>query len=275
MKNIVFNTGESNDQLRKEYNPEGSHLRNVQLRMLDMLLYLDKICKKINVSYRLEGGTFLGAIRHQGFIPWDDDVDVAIDDISEWKRLKAYLKDHPHNQFVLQDEESDSGFINYWMTIRDLKSEYVHEIKQLIEKEKYRKYRGLQIDIFPFSAGILPFIYKIDKKITNIIGKRLFIKCRRIAIGLHRIQKNIFHPIFYKLSSWFGNKDIYMHAYGASWMPRFKKDVLFPYRDYQFEGYWFPGPNNADEYLKEKYGDYMNLPPINERRHHKVSIKLW
>ena len=68
---MTFNTGETSEELRATYNPEGSILRKVQDRLLEMLLYLDGVCKSIGVPYRLDGGNVLGAIRHQGFIPWE------------------------------------------------------------------------------------------------------------------------------------------------------------------------------------------------------------
>lgn len=61
-----------------EFNKEGTILRKHQLRMLDMLSYIDTICRENNIKYWLAGGTLLGAVRHQGFIPWDDDVDIEL-----------------------------------------------------------------------------------------------------------------------------------------------------------------------------------------------------
>ena len=121
---MVFNTGETSEELKAKYNPEGSKLRRLQLRMLDMLIYIDKVCTEQNIDWRLDCGNILGAVRHGGFIPWDDDIDIVLVP-KEHKRLVAYLKDHPHPQFVLQDNDTDPGFYApNWAVLRDLKSEY-------------------------------------------------------------------------------------------------------------------------------------------------------
>ena len=68
----LFNTGETQETLRQDYNPDGSVLRRAQLRMLDMAIYLQETAKKIGIPLRLDGGNVLGALRHGGFIPWDE-----------------------------------------------------------------------------------------------------------------------------------------------------------------------------------------------------------
>ena len=105
----IFNTGETARDLKEMYNPEGSLKRLVQLRLLDMLIYLDKVCKENGIDYRIDGGTVLGAVRHGGFIPWDDDVDVVVESSRDYSRLCDYLKNHPHPQYVLQNDETDKG----------------------------------------------------------------------------------------------------------------------------------------------------------------------
>ena len=91
--NRVFNTGETQQQLREKYNPDGSPLRKAQMRMLDMLDYIDTVCREQGIAYRLDSGNVIGAVRHGGFIPWDDDIDIALS-MSEYKRLCRYLHDN-------------------------------------------------------------------------------------------------------------------------------------------------------------------------------------
>ncbi|MCS2388708.1 LicD family protein [Bacteroides thetaiotaomicron] len=92
---------ETNEELRAKYNPEGSDLRRAQLRMLDMLLYLDKVCKENEITYWLAAGTCLGAVRHGGFIPWDDDIDIFMME-NEYKKLIDLILSNPHPQFKIQ-----------------------------------------------------------------------------------------------------------------------------------------------------------------------------
>ncbi|HHD9048426.1 TPA: LicD family protein, partial [Streptococcus pneumoniae] len=77
-KNKVYNTGETDIELKNKYNYEGSELRKVQVRMIDMLSFLNDICKENNITYFIAFGTLLGAIRHGGFIPWDDNLYIYI-----------------------------------------------------------------------------------------------------------------------------------------------------------------------------------------------------
>ncbi|MCD8203323.1 MAG: LicD family protein, partial [Prevotella sp.] len=123
---MIYNTGETSEQLKAEYNPEGSILRKAQLRMLDMLIYFDEVCKKIGVDYRIDSGNVLGAVRHGGFIPWDDDMDVVVD-LKDYKRLCNYMLEHPHSQYVLQCKKTDPEFYNFWNVLRDTKSEYIQD----------------------------------------------------------------------------------------------------------------------------------------------------
>ena len=273
--NRIFNTGETAEELKEKYNPEGSLRRKVQLRLLDMLIYFDKICKDINVDYRIDSGNILGAVRHGGFIPWDDDLDVAIEDYGDYKRLCKYLKTHPHPQFVLQDDTTDQGHIKYWNTLRDLKSEYIHldEGEDLLDK--MLKYRGLQIDIFPFEAGVIPSLYfryaNLNRKEKWALLEHKYYKVRIIRL----FRKNIINPLLHITSRLLGDKRFYMYSYGAAFKARIPKEVLLPHRPIMFEGIEFPGPADPQKYCEVVYGNYMNLPPEDKRDHHLVTYKIW
>ena len=80
--------------LRQRFNPDGSLLRRQQMRMLELLIEVDRICKKHNIKYWLGSGTLIGAARHKGFIPWDDDLDIEmLWDVLRWFRKRR--KSHP------------------------------------------------------------------------------------------------------------------------------------------------------------------------------------
>lgn len=272
---MVFNTGETSEELKAKYNPEGSLLRRVQLRMLDMLLYFDTVCKEQHISYRLEGGTVLGAVRHGGFIPWDDDLDVAIDSKEDYKKLIQYFKQHPHEQFVLQNKETDPGFYNYWFTIRDLKSEYVHQNEETAKLDMLRKYRGLQIDVFPFETKELKGFNSFSRYVSRFRSRFLLVKHHHLSELVYRLQKYILHPFFRGIGFLFGSKRLYRHSYGSPFMYAYSSDALFPYKNVTFEGHEFPAPANTDAYLREHYGEYMDLPSADKRNPHNVTYNIW
>ena len=89
----------NSEQLKAKYNPEGSTLRKAQLRMAEMLKYIDKICHEHSITYWMDFGTLLGAVRHGGFIPWDDDTDICMP-IEDYERFKRLLITPPPCQIL-------------------------------------------------------------------------------------------------------------------------------------------------------------------------------
>ncbi len=252
---------ELQDDLKKKYNPEGSTLRISQLRMLDLLIFIDKMCKKHNLKYWLDGGTLLGAARHGGFIPWDDDTDICMPREDALK-LKEILKSNIHDgHIVLQTTENDRHYPNSaWMTLRDTKSRYIHNDLYL---HSLLKYQGVQEDICMMEENIP----KPLKKFSNILhqlfiyfplGNNYHLKIFRPIVDInHRLLDHAIYPLLRKIKN---NSGTITYGIGTTFSNEYKKDVIFPLGKIEFEGYEFNCPHNVDAYLTNLYGDWMEIP---------------
>lgn len=248
-------------QLREKFNPEGSMLRRQQLRMLEILLYIDKVCKENNIKYWLSSGTLLGAVRHGGFIPWDDDLDIEMLREDYNKFVKVF---NGGDLYVLQTYKTDPNYYYNFAKVRDVNS----HIDEFGRDELYR-YRGLFVDVFclehmpsivcRFYGKVFGRIDRMGHEYHNNKLQRFLTKClQRTSL----FSFDIFRPIFRLLS-----EELH-HSYGSYFMKeRYVKDI-FPLTSIQFEGYNFPAPSNTDTYLKIIFGDYHQLPNINHISKH-------
>lgn len=272
----VYQTGETEADLRRTYNPEGSNLRQAQLRLLDMAIYLQATARKIGVPCRLDGGNVLGALRHGGFIPWDDDVDFVVER-KDFKRLCSYLKGHPHPQYVLQDHSTDPGFYKEWACLRDVKSREVsHETVESEDRrvQEAQVFQGLHIDIFPYEDRVIPALQRLAGKLSVNVNLKM--------AGVHPLWARSFYtllhfavfPVFRFLGHRLGNPHFCMHSYGAWFYERFPKEVLVPHGTVEFEGHVFEGPADPERLCEIIYGDYLSLPPKDRRDRHKMDMIL-
>lgn len=259
-------------------------LRKAQYRMLDILLEVDKICEKHNIKYFIMYGTLLGAVRHKGFIPWDDDCDICMmrDDYERFKQVVAKeLPDH----YFLQDKNSDKYYDKKVVKIRDKNSKFVE-----FNESDYEKYnQGIYLDIFIFDYHIFgrqmyfmmnlgKYLKSIRKRFTKGSSFRLITDILiLIPYGTHWLFKNIliFISRVYRKTKKINYIDMEMNLLNTYEYIGYDKNKIFPLKKtYEFEGHYFYGPHDSDYVLKKTYGDYMTLPKPEDRQWHAKKIEL-
>lgn len=253
-----------------------SVLRRCQLKQVSILQEIDRICRKHSISYWLDGGTLLGAVRHRGFIPWDDDIDIAMTLPDMQRFVEIAPAELPSHLFLQtpQNEPTKEPIVK----VRDLNSFYVEGTDNF--DADYEK--GLFVDIFPF----IPY--------PGV--SRKFVK--RVARGISKSYSILTKAHYYSLRScaelfWFGGKYL---LYKGIWkaatflFPASRADNLgnilinngygimhttsktFPLGTVTFEGIEFPAPRDIDAYLSDLYRNYMEVPPPEKRKIHAVFV---
>lgn len=249
-------------------------IRPLQLHILDILLMLDKVCREHGLRYYLTAGTLLGAVRHQGFIPWDDDVDIAMprkDYDLLMQHCKEWLPEPYEGLFAENNPKYPGNF-----------GKVVDSSTTLIERAHHAYVGGVYVDVFP-----------IDGMTANPLMQRF-----------HFAQYSFYNKIIYLLC-----RDPYKHGHGpSSWLPLLcrklftqkgiQKKLLTLQRKYSnkereltvdhdfglrgimsksiygtpteisFEGHMLFGMEHNDEYLRNIYGDYMTIPPGPKQKQH-------
>lgn len=260
-----------NERLREKYNPEGSDLRKLQYRMLDILIVFDKICAKHQLPYWLEGGTLIGAVRHGGFIPWDDDLDVQMLRRDLKKLLKVLPKELP-SDMVIQTYKTDKYYLRHIPRIRDLNSKLTVSDKG---DWKDYKYQGAFIDILP--VDYTGFRFLLFRKVSFLLKwKRIYlwgilsdinpaIKYYPFLICF-KMEQFVFW-LYMKIGRLFQSSKVDFSIYGLDFYGlNMDANIIFPLKKMNFEGYLFYVPNKVDEFLRRYYGDYMQLPPEEKRK---------
>lgn len=258
-----------------KYNGEGTTLRKAQRRLLEMLVEVDRICKKHNIPYWINGGNALGAVRHGGFIPWDDDIDIALLRKDYLKLLQVIENELPEN-YMLQNRSNEPYFYMVYSRVVDKNSLSDYGTNRASFRKKM-KHQGLFLDIF--------YIEKGHPKIKNIIDSLYypaFFHLSPYSSFFKRLIAKIIWPftkflVFFtrKMNFSFSN-DLYVFGYGIPFKEHFRLNELFPVKPINYEGKSVLGPNNIHAYLKRYFGEnYMEIPSVEQRKTHAQKIEVY
>lgn len=228
--------------------PAQGLLRDIQLANLALLKELAYVCEKNNFKYILDAGTLLGAVRHTGFIPWDDDIDILMFR-EDYEKFVSAFKNTTRNSDIYAEYHRD----------KDTNSQYFIKIK-------HKKCPFLGVDIFPLDSYGKHLSLKEQLIATNKICKILKHLKKEIAPNISNketktiLTKTMKEKIL--LSSANENGDF---VYGVDFAHKLKnwfldRDIVLPLRKIQFEDSEYTTVNKPKEFLKNIYGDYMKYP---------------
>ena len=247
-------------KLEKEYK------RKLQLRILDIVKDVDKICRENDIDYYILYGSALGAIRHQGFIPWDDDFDIGMTFDNYVKFLEICEKKLDKNKYYVQTPEKEKNYYLSFSKIRDIRTTLIEEGNENIDIV-----RSVYIDVFPL-VGIPN--NKIKERILKI--NRAFM----LSANMNVINNKFLRCIFDIILKIFGRRKILKYttkrcfkyntndceywcsiADGDGYIQnKIKREIYGKPKYVKFEDIMLPVPENTDKYLKNIYGDYMKIP---------------
>lgn len=267
-------------------------LQELHLTLLEILDYVCAVCDENNLSYLLIAGTALGAYRHNGFIPWDDDLDIALPR-EDYEKLKDILHKKKNSIYSIQDESNEDKYFLPFIKIRKNGTIF----REAITSNIYMN-NGIYIDVFPIDtiSNINSPLFRFRAYVIDAISHALrfrtcstfYYKTRSkvryfydwlICLPFASISNNRLLKIQTKLmvqSSGINDKYAINYASTYSW----KKDlvpfnVYFPVKKIEFEGREYYSFAKLKDYLSQIYGDYMELPPENKRHTHEpIELKF-
>ena len=259
--------------------------REIQLYLLDILKAVDSFCTKEGIRYSIAYGTLLGAVRHKGFIPWDDDIDLLMPRPDYERFVASFGKEEGSRYRCLCHKEGAKGdrFVHFFAKVEDTHT------KSLQGKGCDYDF-GLNIDIFPMDGK------PEDPDIQRKREHRLTHWSHRLNICGTRFDLLNFHqPLFSKLEAhamgaeyWWKkiNSEVLKYPYETSRLVGavsvtyngtreiFEKSMLEEYSDIEFEGCFFKAFSRWDEWLTQEFGEYMTLPPEKDRKTHDLTVFL-
>lgn len=268
------------DTLFPDNRSEGTTvLRQAQLVLLRMFKIIDYICRKHDIEYWMCSGTLLGAVRHHGFIPWDDDLDICMLRDDYEKFVKIAIEEFP-DDMMLQTRETDPNYhyLPLPCKVRDRKS---FILSPGYEDEKSEK--GLYIDVFPadkYHKNLFVFSYEKMLKTYNTFICKSLDSVDFKDESIHRRVLAYFHPVFHffvkkymafakniiNRNKKLGTNCFIGHGFDTLWKRYFDYEDIYPLVELNFEGGTFYAPQNYDFYLRTLYGDKYMIPLDESKR---------
>lgn len=275
---------------------KNNELNALKKCMLEIYLILAKFCEEHNLTIMLAGGSCLGAVRHNGYIPWDDDLDAMMPR-RDYDQLISYLKKGEFSErltYTCPDKEKDSP--NIWLKVYMRNTRFVE-----IGEENSGFPNGVKIDVFALDGIPAPgFKRKFKEIVANslrIISNTTYRPFREFTLSEQQIYKSspklkrfdILRRAFGATFSFISHKkwawlfDLFVSCddmSGYVGIPTgrklyagevFPSNVYFPPQTGEFEGWKVRIPANTDTYLTNLYSDYMQLPPENKREKHYIA----
>ncbi|MCS2168273.1 LicD family protein [Scandinavium manionii] len=268
-----------------------SNLRDAQLLMVDILSEVDRICKKNGIDYWIDAGTLLGAIRHSGFIPWDDDIDICMKRDDYVKFLSVVNDELNKSDFFVQTSKTDSKYKNLNIPCKIRMNNTVIIETWEVEEGGYDKesHHGIFIDIFPYDKystnkfkrkyiqRILSQFFKI-KTLQPREKKKSVVSFFCRYIGMIIPKRFIYLWLDVQSKRMMSKGRGYQYGAGIEtpfFRAYFDEDEIFPTKDISFEGRVFKGPNKPYDYLTKMFGsEFMTLPPEENRIWHHTKIEI-
>ena len=275
----------SGEVIRDGYNLTDEELKQVQDIQKELIGEVKRICDKCGIHFNMVGGTMLGAIRHKGYIPWDDDADIGFLRTEYEKFREACKKELNHEKYYMQDLRDTEGYRWGYGKLRRKGTEFVRLGQEFMPYEQ-----GISIDLMPFDN--VPDHWMMQK--IHFFCCFLYRKLFWSEVG-SRVEKDVRIRAVYKIMRLIPMKVIiksYQHFIdnGQKRKTRLVRILTFPtpkgvygyerkwYTDltrYQFDNMNLPGAKDYDGYLQVKYGDYMKMPSVEKRKVHPISkLKL-
>jgi len=247
----------------------------LQQELLKVLLVFDKFCKEHNLIYYLAEGSLLGAIRHGGFIPWDDGMDVTMPREDYGKLIKLFGDNTIDNCMLLNQDTYDGYYLTFVKIITRAETGFTNTSAAFPEE-----FSGPCVNVFPLDAGIA----KDTKRRQQTIEKTRDILLLKANYPVKMTKKHRWYRLvshFYSFSSLHNKiENLYRHYEGspeAEYLVNYASSYKSPKETWpveaygnpryvSFEGYLFPVPRNADEVLRKTYNNYFVLPPEKKRK---------